>query len=135
MKFHEAFPSKYLKAADLEGKEHTVTIDHIASEVMRNGEAKHVAYFRGKKKGLVLNVTNGKRLMARYGDELDDWAGGEVILYVDVTDMNGQIVDCIRLKTKPVGKPERKRMSFDEPPPPDDTDNPGGADDQEESVF
>ena len=56
---HNVFPSKYLKAGDLDGHAVAVTISHIAMEEVGQGDVKPVLFFAGKEKGLVLNKTNG----------------------------------------------------------------------------
>jgi hypothetical protein len=76
MRMSSAFPSNYLRAADLQGRNVTVTIDRVAMEDI-GGDHKPVLYFRGKEKGMVLNKTNGNNISAAYGDETDDWADGE----------------------------------------------------------
>jgi hypothetical protein len=105
------FPSKYLKAADLKGKEHTVAISHLETEEMegKNGmETKPVLYFQGREKGLVLNRTNNDALMSLFGFETDEWRGGEIILFsMRVSGPNG-MTDGIRLRgaAKRNGKPD-----------------------------
>jgi hypothetical protein len=66
--------------------------------VSGDGETKPVLYFVGKKKGLVLNKTNATKLSAAYGDETDEWAGKDVILYPDQATFQGRVVDCIRVR-------------------------------------
>jgi len=97
MKVSEAFPSKYLKAVDLQKKAINVTITKVETEELGN-DLKLVAYFNGAKKGLVLNKTNSQLIASGFGDETNNWAGAEVILYPDKTSFNGQIVDCIRVR-------------------------------------
>lgn len=74
---NDAFPSKFLKASDLNGGQPVATIDRVAFEpVGRNREMKAVLYFRGKDKGLVLNKTNATKLTQMTGSsETDDWSG------------------------------------------------------------
>ena len=50
MKVSEEFPSKYLKASDLNGKQVKVTISHVTREAVGDDD-RLVAYFEGKKKG------------------------------------------------------------------------------------
>jgi hypothetical protein len=55
MKRHEVFPSKYLKASDLNGKPIVVTIECAPFEALKNPEGleqrKTVLCFNGAKKG------------------------------------------------------------------------------------
>lgn len=84
------FPSKYLKAGDLRGKEVTVVISEIEPrhELIGQGNRKDnkpLLRFvtpggRAIEKGMVLNKTNGKRIMALYGPETRAWIGKPIIL-------------------------------------------------------
>jgi hypothetical protein len=56
-----AFPSKYLCHENLQGRSVVVIVDHVAVELLGVGadqKERYVAYFKGKSKGLVLNLTN-----------------------------------------------------------------------------
>ena len=56
---NDYFPSQFLKASDLKGRQVTVTIDRIEYEpVGREKTMKPVIYFVGKEKGMVMNRTN-----------------------------------------------------------------------------
>ena len=62
MNINDAFPSKYLKASDLQGRNHSVTIANVVTEDIGKGEEKLIIYFQGHKKGMVLNKTNANNL-------------------------------------------------------------------------
>jgi hypothetical protein len=98
----DVFPSKYLRAADLNGNPVTVTIVSAPLETLKNPEGKEqtktVLYFRGTKKLLPLNVTNWDAVADICGDDSDDWAGKAIELYPAKTQMGGKIVDCIRVR-------------------------------------
>lgn len=94
MKISEVFPSNYLKAEDLKGRRVRVVIASVGSEEL-NGQAKAVVYFKGKQKGVVLNKTNGAILAADLGDETDEWAGHEVVLFPTKRMFQGRMVDAI----------------------------------------
>ena len=100
MKISTAFPSKYLRAGDLQGREVKVVIDSVQMEdVSGDGtEEKPVAYFVGKQKGLVLNKTNAGKLAAGFGDDTDEWLGKEILIYPDTTQFQGRMVDCLRVR-------------------------------------
>jgi hypothetical protein len=99
VKMSSAFPSKYLRCADLQGHEVKVKMDRCDLEdIGGDNEFKPVLYFAGKQKGLVLNKTNAQKIAAAYGDETDEWAGQEIFLYPDKTQFQGQMVDCIRIR-------------------------------------
>ena len=96
-KVSEFFDSKHLAAADLGGKEHKLIIERTDFAEFKDGN-KPVLFFSGRKKGMVLNKTNASKLRNQYGDEMNDWAGKEVIIYPDTVDFQGQMVACIRLR-------------------------------------
>lgn len=88
--FDLLFPSKYLKAGDLQGREVTVVIDAIEPrhELVGAGnrkDTKPLLWLRapgGRKidKGMICNKTNGKRIAALYGPEVKKWIGQAIIL-------------------------------------------------------
>jgi hypothetical protein len=98
MKVSDAFPSKYLSAADLGGNNIRVVMQNVELEKIGD-DTKPVLYFRGKTKGLALNKTNSKAIAEVYGDETDDWAGGELILFSVMTDFQGKPVEAIRVRS------------------------------------
>jgi hypothetical protein len=98
MNIQDVFPSRYVRAADLNGKRVTVTIKHVAVERMgKDNEAKPVVYFRNATKGLVLNRTNAMAIAALYGPETDAWAGKAVTLYPTQVRAFGATHDAIRV--------------------------------------
>ncbi len=113
---NDAFPSNYLKASDLAGREALVTIDRVAFEpVGQQREMKAVLYFTGKQKGIVLNKTNAKKIIEISGSAItEEWAGTQIKIYPTETEFGGETVDCIRVK--PVGR-AAMRMTKPEPPP------------------
>ena len=105
----EAFPSKYLKAADLQGRSHVVTISHVQLEEMGQGadkQEKWVSYFVGKHKGLVLNGTNWDSVEEITGHlNSDDWPGSQIEIYPTKTTFRAERKDCVRVRppTNPPG--------------------------------
>ena len=87
---NEMFPSKYLKAEDLRGKdgkgwrEFNVSINSCEVEDMggEDHEMKYVLRFAGAEKGLPLNKTNAETIAEVYGTRSEDWIGKKVILFV-----------------------------------------------------
>lgn len=110
MKMKELFPSKYLKADDVEefGGEVNVTIKGIRCEEMQDNEGakedKPVLYFNQHAKGMVLNRTNADRISAVYGDESDEWRGKSITLYTEQVTAFGKTTNAIRVRVakKPV---------------------------------
>ena len=107
MDIGKVFPSRYLKVADLNGREVAVVIKDVKLESVGKGqEAKPVAFFRGTDKGLVLNVTNSKRIASIAGtQETDAWVGTRIVLYGTETEFQGDTVECIRVRVPKVEKP------------------------------
>ena len=101
------FPSKYICAEDLRGEVVPVTIERITQEEMPNGdgELRPVLYFVGRKKGMVLNKTNAKRIASLYGDDTDMWMGKTIAIYPSETDLRGETVPCIRVKADVIPQP------------------------------
>lgn len=127
MRVSDAFPSKWLSAADLGGRNVQVVIDRVEMESVAKGEPpKPVLYFKGKNKGLVLNKTNAKTIAHEYGDDTDDWRDCEIVLFEVMTEFQGNPVEAIRvrrptIKDRPqagsgVGSP-RQAVHTPEPPP------------------
>lgn len=101
MKIGSAFPSSYLKAADLNGKAVKVTIESVSVEKIGDDQ-KPILHFVGKDKGLVLNKTNANRIIEAVGsDETDDWEGWSITLYPCKVDYQGKRVDGIRVDDRP----------------------------------
>jgi hypothetical protein len=133
----DLFPSKYLKAADLNGKPAVVEIEKAPSEKLKGldgtEQVKTVLYFKGAEKSLPLNMTNWDLCAAICGDDTDDWAGHAIELYPTTTMMGGKAVACIRIR-KPSKKPSPGvKLPPKKPvlpvPPPEDPDDPGFTDD------
>lgn len=99
---NEAFPSKYLKAADLKGTNQRCVMSHIEMEKVGD-DMKMVLYFQGKNKGVVLNKTNATAIAEEYGNDTDDWAGHEVILFEAMVSYQDKTVPSIRIR-RPAAK-------------------------------
>ena len=104
----DVFPSKYLKAGDLNGKPFTATIVSAPIETLKTPDGKEdpktVLYFRGAKKTLPLNRTNWDSVADICGGDTDDWPGHKVELYPTTTEMKGKVVDCIRIRAPEQGE-------------------------------
>jgi len=100
MDIDQAFPTKFVSAADLRGREVEKAIKNVAFENigMNSTEQKPVVYFDDTQKGLVLNKTNAFRIKGLYGSETGAWIGKKIILYPSETDFQGKTVPCIRVK-------------------------------------
>lgn len=103
MDINSLFPSKYVKAADLQGHDVDLTMRAIAVEdVAGDGseaEYRPIVYFDGFTKGLLLNRTNARTIAALYGPETDNWLGESITLYPTETSYRGAMVACIRVRS------------------------------------
>ncbi len=97
MDINAAFPSNYLKAADLGGQDAALVISHVAMEDI-GGDVKPIVYFVGKERGLVLNKTNASTIADQHGGETDMWANKQITLFPSQTDFQGKQVACIRVR-------------------------------------
>jgi hypothetical protein len=107
----ELFPStsKFFRASDLSAGPVVVEIEVVRMEELRNNgkaETKPVAYFRRQRKALVINRTNFDAI----GDatnifDTDKWPGRTIELFPATTEMNGQIVPCVRARKPQPGAP------------------------------
>lgn len=105
------YPSEFLAAVDLHGKDATLTIRRVITEDLKTNkgsEKKPVVYFEetkaraeksgAKEKRLVLNKTNALVIAKIYGYEADDWRGKRITLYPTTCDAFGEQKDCIRVR-------------------------------------
>ena len=114
--FQKLFPSKYVKAVDLDGEELDVVIDRLAVEWIGEGNdatEKPVLYFRNHDQGLVLNKTNATLIAETYGEDTDGWVGKPITLYPTQVQFGAKMVDCIRVKN---GKHSPAKKAATAPP-------------------
>ncbi len=108
MKISDAFPSNYVKAADLNGKPCPLTIRTCVLEELGQGndkEQKPVLSFNGAQKGLVLNKTNSNTIADAYSDATANWEGKPVEVYPTQVEFKGKLVDGIRVRIQPAAQP------------------------------
>ncbi len=95
----EAFPSNWLKAADLNNRTIKVKIDKVVfEEIGQNKDKKPVMYFEKVQKGLVLNKTNATTIGATHGEIMEAWTGKEIELFSMMVPFQGQNVPAIRVR-------------------------------------
>lgn len=114
MKLNEAYPSKYISAADLQGREPTVVIATVDLETIGDSR-KLVLTFQGKKKAMVCNKTNADRIGYMYGDETDEWIGREIVLYSELVTYGGKTVEGLRVKPPQKRTPPPQQQFTDRP--------------------
>jgi hypothetical protein len=113
----DAFPSKYLKAADLPAPV-VATIKVASLEKIKSfsgGETDKVVIFFAKGlKPLPLNRTNFESCVDISGsDDSDDFVGTKVELYATKTSMNGKTMDCVRIRAPGAEEKPRKPVTDD----------------------
>jgi hypothetical protein len=117
----EAFPSAFLKAEDLQGRNVTVTIQSATIEQIGQGrdkETKIVLALVGKQKKLVCNKTNANTIASLYGKDYTLWAGQQITLTPREVEWNGAMVWAIRVSLqKPSFAPVQQRAAVQQPPP------------------
>ncbi len=92
MKVTEIYPSNFIAAGDLDGREVTLTITKVADKdtVRREDKTlidKAVLYFGETPRGLVLGKTNAKRIQLCHGNEMSKWVGKKVTIYPTSTEI------------------------------------------------
>ena len=111
----DAFPSKYLKATDLNDGPAVVTIKLAELERIKGFDGKEqpkvVVYFAKKYKPLILNRTNFDAItdIANSG-ETDDWVGTRIELFTTPVTFNGKTADGVRVR-KPNGTDRPKKAA------------------------
>jgi hypothetical protein len=111
MKSNEVFPSRWLKAADLNPDGENVTIRKVTmEEVGEERERKPVMAFNEIDRELVLNITNWTAIADLSGkDESDDWPGCRIKLIKAKVQYGAKTVDAIRVESAdPPKKPVKK---------------------------
>jgi hypothetical protein len=96
------FPSRYLKAADFEGKTVALTISEVIRDKvqMATGQKaeKYILRFKETDKELILNKTNAKAVAKLLHEpKAVNWIGERIILKPTTCEAFGEIVDCIRV--------------------------------------
>ncbi len=101
MKLDQVFPSNYLKADDLKGRDVTLTISKWGMEKLGEDQ-RLVCHFQGKEKGLVTNRTNADRIAYYHGDDTDGWIGKQIILGTELVSFQGKTTPALRVKGIPL---------------------------------
>ena len=104
MNLDQMYPSKWLKASDLQNATIPVVIARVVAENVGDDADKPVVYFHNKDKGLVLNKTNAMSIGVMHGQETEGWVGKTIELFPAVVMYQGQNVPCIRVR--PVAQAE-----------------------------
>lgn len=120
MKVSDVFPSKYIKAGDLEGRTLTLRISKVTMEEMVTHDSKKVrkpvVWFEKASKGFVLNLTNALTIANLHGDEMDDWKGKRIAIYPTRVKAFGEMQDCVRVREEipAIAKPTAQAVQVEE---------------------
>lgn len=115
MDFALGFLGTYITAAELIGKEPTLTIDRVSLEQVEslkasgdeggNGKLKDriIVYFKEAKgdRGWLLNRTNAECIKEMWGRETNDWIGHRITLYTTNVRVGPKMEPGIRVKGSP----------------------------------
>ena len=111
------FPSNYLRAGDLIGKERTVTIARVDTDTFENDgkkQIKPVVHFREAGfKPLVCNKTNFMLIAAACGSESDQWVGKRIVLYPDMVAFQGRVQEAVRVRRAPSAQAQAAELPSD----------------------
>ena len=97
----DLYPSRFLRAADLKGKDVTAVIEASRSRSSRTTATsrKPVLIFKGTSKGLVLNKTNALMVAGVCGSRRHRRvAGDQVSLYGTMVAYQGRVTEAIRVQ-------------------------------------
>ena len=112
---HDAFPSNYLKSADLQGRVAKLKIANVTYEQIGT-DNKLIMKFVGKEKGMVLNKTNAMTIAEAFGPDTDNWVGAEIEVFSMKVEFNGRMTDGLRLRIpiqrrQPPAQPTQTRVA------------------------
>jgi len=122
MDINSLFPSRFLKATDLQNQSVTATIENASLEQFNDGK-KLVLTLKDKDKAVVLNKTNTLALAAAFGSESNDWPGQRIQITSEFVTYRGQ--STRGLKIRPLTPGPSAKPGSGVPPL-------GGADDEME---
>jgi hypothetical protein len=122
MRVSEVFPSNFIAAGDLDGRDVTVTVAKCADKntVKREDGTlidKPILYFKETPMGMIVGKTNARAIRLSHGNEMSKWTGKQITIYPTSTsiskkmaEQNGSIilssngkmatVACIRVRVK-----------------------------------
>jgi hypothetical protein len=114
MRSSDAYPSKFLKSADVKAKHLIATISYVAMETIGQDKKEKPVIYLETGKPVVCNRTNFEAIEDAFGDS-DDWAGKKIKIFCAPTSYQGKRVDGIRVE--PIApKPALKNDLNDEVP-------------------
>jgi hypothetical protein len=106
MRSSEAYPSKYLKSADVKAKQMIATISYVAMETVGQDKKEKPVIYLETGKPIVCNRTNFEAIEEAFGDS-DDWVGKKIKVFCAPTTYQGKRTDGSRIEPI-VAKPAPK---------------------------
>ncbi len=97
MLIEDIFPSKYLKASDLNGQDLPVVIQSADIVQFDDGNKIEVT-LAGQSKTFVCNKTNAKAIATAYSSDTNAWHGCNVILFPMMVDTPNGPKEAIRVR-------------------------------------
>ena len=98
--FDDLYGGRFLTAQDVKAPTEAI-IERVEQEAFtRPGEptrTKAVLYFKGGKKGLVINKTNANAMATAFGKNFSDWVGKRVTIKPEPTNFGGKPTQGLRL--------------------------------------
>lgn len=96
MKASDVYGGQLMTSADFKEKATLVlVITKVVKSEFPGQRAKIKLTFDEHEKCLALNVENNKRMVAKLGDETDDWIGARIKLGLHKVKLEGELVDGI----------------------------------------
>jgi len=127
MNVYDLFPTRFVAAADLNGKSFTLTIRSVTLEDMQSHDQKTVTkpclWFSNATKGMILNKTNTMIIAAMYGPETDQWAGKRITIYATKVRAFGKLEEAVRVREEVPPTPPAASAQVEEPSGLDDDDD------------
>ena len=98
------FDNKHVGAWDVYDTDVIVTIDRVVMEEIKDRSGRTdrcgVLYFKGGKRGMIMNVTNSQTIVDMYGPLVEEmWPGKRIRLYSDTCrHPDGKVGPCVRVR-------------------------------------
>lgn len=94
----QAYPTRFLSAADLGDSPRLGTIKTVTTERMSDTETKLCVWLNEYDRGLILNKTNANNIAGFLGPETDAWMGQQIVMVSTMVDFQGRSVEAIRVR-------------------------------------
>jgi len=116
------YSSPWLSVSDLGGRPARVTISEWKIEEVRQRDASKVRKvalsFAGKRKRLILNMTQGKAAEAAWGEALEGWIGKQCILQPGRAENGKDTILLVPLVAQSAPDAPKEHQAPDQPPAP-----------------